>query len=535
MKSARFVVLACVAAVFAAGLWGCYSDEAGQKYVAKLDKKGGGKDAKHWVKKIGDPAQTSDAIKYLLELKDKSVVPDLLKLFDKDKAHRGDIAMVLAELGDKSIAPQLAAGVNLEISDNIGEQQVNDRANEKIALALAKLNDPSTKGIVAKLLDSKAANVMAAAVKAELVFKDPDAVPKLMEITKKDVLAKNIRADAVKVLGEIGDPRAVPALVRAMYIEKQGTIYPEASYALTQIGTPAVPDLIKTLERQNKEIEDIGKNFIVGAIEAKAADTLGWICDKSAYDPMAKLLQKYVKEGDNPIATAKVAFALARLQDLRAVGIISKFVEDEEDPSVRQHYTLALNILGDRSAVKALFKAVKKPDIEKYRKEGAVELEIRILRESRNDIVRAIGRLGTGAHLGDWDKMVKEEKDSDVKKVMDEWRPALGAAKDCSENLACWTGKLNDPNKIVREKAAYEIGRMGGDAGAEALVKLIDDKEQAVQYASLQGIYNLAEKHAAKILSYLETKEGTMDKAKKEKMAEDLKLLKLRLSKAAKK
>ena len=532
----RMVLVLLCAVAFVAAVAGCYSDEAGAKYIANFDKKpGGGKDAHYWVKKIGDPAETQDAFKYLSELKDKSVVPDLVKLFngEKEKAHRGDIAMVLADLGDTSVVPALINGVTFEVSDKIGEQQVSDRANEKIALALAKLGDPAAKPVLVKLLDAKAANVISAAVKAQLTFKDPDAVAKLGEIVRKDQLARNIRGDALKVLGEIGDPRAVPAIVRAMYVEKGGTIYPEASYALAQIGPAAVPDLIKTLERQNKEVEDIGKNFIVGAIEAKAADTLGWICDKSAYEPMSKMLQKFVKEGDNPIATAKTAFAIARLQDTRAVAIIAKFVEDEEDPSVRQHYTLALNMLGDRGATKVLLKASKKPDVDKYKKEGASEMELNILRESRNDVVRALARLGTGKDLPDYQKMAAGEKDEKVKTVMKDYQPMLEASKDCEAKLDCWMGKLNDPNKIVREKAAYELGRIGGDQACDALIKLIDDKEQPVQFASMQGIYNLAEKNGAKLLSLYEAKVESMDKNKAEKMKEDLKMMKLRLMKAS--
>ena len=529
----RGILWIAVAVIFATvSVFACYSEDASQRYIAKFEKKpGGGKDSKYWVSKIGDPVESIDAFKYLIELNDKSVQPDLLVLFDKDKAHRGDIAIVLAGFGDKSVVQKLINGIILERPEKIDQRQVVDRTNEKIAVALGRLGDPAAKPAIIKLLGQDAGNVINAAIKAEIVFKDPAAVPALVAITKKDNLARNIRSDAVKVLGEIGDPSAVPALVRAMYVEKGGTLYPEASFALMQIGSPAVPELVMTLEGKNKEVEEIGKNFIVGAIPAKAADTLGWICDKSSYDALARVLQK--SHEDNPFATAKTAYAIARLQDKRGAMLISKYVVDEEDPGVRQNYLLALNLIGDPSVLPALFKAVKKPDVDKYKKDGASELELNVLRESRNEVVRAIARIGSGKNLAEYEKMMKAEKDDKIKKTMEDNMPMLQASKECEAKLDCWIGKLNDQNKFVREKAAYQIGRIGGDQAMPILVNLIDDKEQAVQYAALQGIYNNAERNGAKLLELVIVKEGQMDKTKRERMTEDLKLLKLRLVKAS--
>ncbi|MGB9600778.1 MAG: HEAT repeat domain-containing protein, partial [Myxococcota bacterium] len=153
-------------------LLGCVNDKEASKFVEKLEKKPGeGKPASYWVKKLTDPQLKSDAVKALMELKDKSVVPQLVELFKKDKSLRADIAEILGLIGDKSVASVLLEGLVFEVSNNIQEQRENDRINEKILGALASMGEESAKPAVIKLLSSTSAPVLAAAVKAEKTFK----------------------------------------------------------------------------------------------------------------------------------------------------------------------------------------------------------------------------------------------------------------------------------------------------------------------------------------------------------------------------
>ncbi|MCX7958573.1 MAG: hypothetical protein N3B13_05950, partial [Deltaproteobacteria bacterium] len=216
MKRASFFVLFLGLFISLGLLVSCVSDKEASKFVEKLEKKPGeGKPASYWVKKLTDVQLKQDAVKALMELKDKSVVPQLVELFKKDKSLRADIAEILGLIGDRSVAPALLEGLVFEVSNNIQEQRENDRINEKILGALASMQEESAKPAVIKLLSSTSAPVLAAAVRAEKVFKDKNAVDALIAIIKNDNLSKAIRADAIFVLGEIGDPKAVPALVRA--------------------------------------------------------------------------------------------------------------------------------------------------------------------------------------------------------------------------------------------------------------------------------------------------------------------------------
>lgn len=506
---------------------GCVSDKEANKFVEKLERKPGeGRPASYWVKKLTDPQLKQDAVKALIELREKSVVPDLVELFKRDRSLRADIAEILGVTGDKSVAPALLEGLVFEVVSNIQEQRENDRINEKILGALAAMREESAKPAIIKLLSSTSAPVLAAAVKAEKVFQDRDAVDALIAIIKNDNLSKAIRSDAISVLGEIRDPKAVPALVRAMYIERQGTVYPEANEALQKIGKAAVPELIKTLMGKNEEVRQIAErsNFIVGAVEGKAAETLGDICDLSAEGALMSIIKS---EEDNPIAKSKAAFALGRMQSKKAAPLMAKLAEEEEDPSVRAHYLLALNLIGERSVIPQLVKAEKKPDLEKYKKEGATQQELDILRKGREEVVKTIARLATEKDVAHYEKVKKEEKHPDISRVIQEYAVMIDVASDCKQDFNCYKGRLSDPNRIIREKAAYMIGRIDSEEAVNALMGLLGvEKDNDVKFAVLQGLFNFSGKYYKTMLPVIEQKVAEL---KDDILKNDLNRLLLRL------
>lgn len=527
MKKSRFFSFLLSILVSLVFLFNCVNDKEASKFVEKLEKKPGeGKPASYWVKKLTDVQLKQDAVKALLELKDKSVVPQLIELFKKDKSLRADIAEILGVLGDKSAAPVLLEGLVFEVSNNIQEQRENDRINEKILGALAAMQEESAKPAIIKLLSSTSAPVLAAAVKAEKVFKDKNAVDALIAIVRNDNLSKAIRSDAIFVLGEIGDPKAVPALIRAMYVERQGTVYPEANEALQKIGKPAVPELIKTFLGKNEEVRQLAEksNFVIGAVEGKAAETLGDICDISAEEALLKMIKS---DEDNPIAKSKAAFALGRMQSKKAAPVMAKLAEDEEDPSVRAHYLLAINLIGDTSVIPQLVKAAKKPDLEKYKKEGATQQELDILRKGREEVVKTIARLATDRDAAHYERVMKEEKNPEISKVIKEYAIMIDVVKECKNDFACYKGKLNDTNKIVREKAAYMIGRIDSEEAVNTLADLLGvEKDNDVKFAILQGLFNFSGKYYKIMLPKIETK---FSEIKDDILKNDLNRLLLRL------
>jgi hypothetical protein len=74
---------------------------------------------------------------------------------------------------------------------------------------------------------------------------------------------------------------------------------------------------------------------------------------------------------------------------------------------------------------------------------------------------------------------------------------AMAAAEECDENIACWTGKLKDKDKLIVRKAANAIARFGrGDEKAIAgLVEHLGHPDlevrnevlSALDYAAVKG------------------------------------------------
>src|SRR5690606_25027859 len=110
----------------------------------------------------------------------------------------------------------------------------------------------------------------------------------------------------------------------------------------------------------------------------------------------------------------------------------------------------------------------------------------------------------------------KPNVDGGNKKELEAALPALDAAKECNENVACWKGKLGDKNALVRRKAAYMLGRLAeNDAGViSALVEVLGDADITVRNAALFALDRVALKGSpealAKIDDLMRKEQGTV-------------------------
>ena len=208
----------------------------------------------YWVKALEDRKTRETAIKDIRKDKAEVHIDGLLALSKKDDdPNRADVAQILGQLGEKFPARVNDIGPALKDMVDFGVGGASDKAsrlknltNKNVADAFARMRFAGGAETMSRLLDSKDQNTRLAAVAALGEIGAKDSSDKLIALVNEDdnnFMVKN----AIKALGNIADPKAVPSLVRMMFFERSVSFYAEASFALFQIGKPAVPALVDTL------------------------------------------------------------------------------------------------------------------------------------------------------------------------------------------------------------------------------------------------------------------------------------------------
>lgn len=424
--------------------------------------------ADYWIDHLDREESREEAIHKLGDLKDKKAIPPLVKLLKESPADRPAIAQTLGMIGDTSAVQPLLAAIDPDPGSGGDEAtHTKHRANERIAQALGALHAKESEDAMLKLLSSRDQYEKLAAVHALGDVGTKKSVTPLCDLVRQD---ENMfmKKTATESLGTIGDADAVPCLVEAMFIEKGASIYPQASFALVQVGPAAVPALLAAMQRKNPAIEKMKeeKGFLEGAVEAKCAEVLGDLRAKSAEDALVALFTST----KNPIIQRNVAIALSRFGGPKSVGAISK-VANEPAADLREFYVDALNELGDRGALPALASAAKTGD-------ASAKLVAFI----------AYSRLGDTRELAAATALAG--KDADMQKEL----VRFAAAKECGDNSECWIGKLKAPDAKVRERAAYGLGRAGDKKAATALLAAAKDDNNDARYAAIWALYRVGNK-----------------------------------------
>ncbi|MBI2896997.1 MAG: HEAT repeat domain-containing protein [Deltaproteobacteria bacterium] len=304
---------------------------------------------------------------------------------------------------------------------------------------------------------------------------DPRSVPALVRLvdTSPDEQDFFINKLATVALGEIGDPQAVPALIRALFMSGRGAvIFQQARYALVQIGPPAVEPLIRAMRGQDQELNRLAQTleFEPGVMQWKTARALGDIGDPRAFEPLLEQLQNptmvisgVIREPpagspppDSSVVQGFAAMALAQIaltaeQQTRAAEAITPKLKDESAFGAWVSFLAALASIGgaDRLAtIKEVFSREMLPD-PGIRVAGAMWWS----------------RMATSDDTATFDRVVHEEDDQGLIDGLNVHRARFVAAGRCSD-IQCWIGKLDDPDPIVGDKAAYMLAYMGAGNAA---------------------------------------------------------------------
>lgn len=158
------------------------------------------------------------------------------------------------------------------------------------------------------------------AAKALGLVGDSRAVLSLLKILDRWKHDDIMQSDIIRALGEIGDPSAVDALVDALHFSKYDFVRAAAAVALGKIGDKrAVESLIHALTHTSINSEAVAEAESIKAYTDVFGHPLpGRSIESIQVDIMGKVLIRQ-----------KVAEALGKIGDPRAIGALKKALEDK--------------------------------------------------------------------------------------------------------------------------------------------------------------------------------------------------------------
>ena len=443
--------------------------------------------ALYWIQRLDDAEHQSEALQQLGRMKAKEAIPELIKRFEANEELRAPIATTLGQIGDKSVVPTLIKGLNFQVGAGSDRRsRTLNQANSKIVEALGMLEAKEGVEPIIQMLGSLNPYVRKDACRALGDIGDPRAVPELSRVADHDE-NMNIRRTAVESLGDIGDPGAIPSLLRAMFIEQGASLYPFASFAMFQIGPPAVEPLLQVLRGQHAEINRLADqlNFQDGALQIKAIEVLGDLRPEGIENELIAMFRKYdrMKDEDFPLRMLmlrNIAMALEKVGGDAAGNLLADSLLQHEDFTVREFYALAINHIGNRAVLPRLLRAAQTGDSD-----------------ARRVVLRAYTQLGTGEDLaalekfGETVKAPRPEIVDAVQRIIEREKVRLEAHAECKQDKDCWERKLSDDNRRIREKAAYELGRLGAKDKVDALIKATADQDEDARRAAIWAMFQL--------------------------------------------
>lgn len=545
----------------------------------------GPKNAKYWGKKlVGSAKRRVEAVKELKKLRDPASIPDLLASLKIPGEHRDDAAWLIGEICNRSttmrseesdedkeeakeekgkVAPvaklppgQVPAACDKALLKSLieaidfsvpagkdAETKEKNRLNTKIAEALGKFNDQDGVEPLVRLLRARDNYVQLAAVRSLGAMRATTAVDALIDVADKhdnNFMVKN----SIIALGEIGDPKAVPELIKMMFFERGVSFYREASFALFQLGKPAVQPLIDTYDGKNPVVSTMKLDAAV--VPAKIAMVLGDIADPAGIPVIHKVMafdEAQSSMGMGPLAKANAVRALGLLGDKSAVPDLLKGIYDI-DVSTREFPTEALGLIGDRGVLPELFKAASHEPYWTDCKKGGYEDQAcqNSEPEVRQLTTEWFTRLADGSYLDKYKKMLDETKDPKVKEMLTPDMVRLEAAKECGSNKECWLGKLKlmppagAPKEEVakfakiRDKAGYELSYLKDPSVASAIVATLQDPDLEARYAKVVALYRIMPKDQKLSDAVDKIIEDERGKAQFVKVNEELKRLVIKMA-----
>ena len=517
------------------------------------------KNPETWIARLSetDAKKRVQAVQELRKLKAKVAAAPVAELL-KDPQVREDAALALGDLGGPEQVQALLDVIDTAVGAGSDQAaRIANRTNAKIADSLGAIGDAKACPALLRLARAKDDLVRLSATQSLGLVRCKESVGELARIVDDESTPPIVIKKAIVSLGQIGEPAAIPALEHALVLERLGVSFlSESSFALVQIGAPAVEPLLALLEDKDPAWTAWGKenNRAVAGTYAKAAIVLGDLGDLRAVPALTARL-KYTDPDPLPstsrlltnVVRQFAADALGRLRVKDAAGPIAQLVstKDAADEDLASFTSNALVFIGDRAQAKALLKVAAT---------GAIKPRLAVLQavallgepEVRKDLAALVAkeRKGQAKECARSVQEMNNAPTAEEKGACDKLADAiaavgapLDAAAACaSAGAPCWQEKLAAKEPLVRARAAYELGRLAAPAAIPALLKACADGDLMARLAAIRAVEwtlgNASAKETLKagartLAAQLEAEQGRVQFLK---VNEELKRLQLKLS-----
>jgi HEAT repeat protein len=484
-------------------------------------------DADTWIDKLDDPSEVERAVTELQRLKDPKAIAPLASVWRKNnKSQR--VLRVIIEIASAPAKgdPQWndAVPVLIEAVDEFEDS--DDRSVDNAVLAadaLGRAGDPAAVEPLIKAVNkqmpglSKGQRVRLAAIKALGSFgKDARAVDTLIKvlaevdtIQQKILEAKNNAAEQAKLNRDLGgrlpifgatinalaesrNPKALPALLSALYTLPP--LYQQVRRAMVSIGPAAVPELIKILKGENKEISDLARKYKFNLdcsqdnmgpdttctaptnLEFKAAGMLGDLYAKEAVPALIDALKKpalpayFEQDVPGPSQHTAILDSLKKIGDPKSAQAVLDYWQAKGGDPFLYPKPMAVDaysfLTREPTALPAMSKIIMS-DAEEQQLRLAASLSYgRLVYDAKDldTLNQMVGRYKKAADDAD-DKASGDKKKYDAaKKAADDAKSAQAKAggKQAPENVKAATKKAQEAFDKIAETAEPLMQRAAG-------------------------------------------------------------------------
>lgn len=236
----------------------------------------------YWSKKLTSPSKMKMALEKVAKLKCTDALPTLEALFEEG-TFRNEILIAASRIGDGTTANGIVVKALLdpdtatraaELAKDWRVKEATPILREIVTGKPANMEDKERKKQLRSLKKVKG-NALEALLK---VAKGEELEGLLIELAGAPVGAQGIKVNriAIEQLGEMRSEKAIPTLIRAAFVEtEEGQLYGQVRLALSRVGAPVVPHLIKAMQGKDEELmkwaaeQDVSEWRVSGAGECR--------------------------------------------------------------------------------------------------------------------------------------------------------------------------------------------------------------------------------------------------------------------------